>query len=221
MSPTARSRRSTTAGVTAPAVPGPSYADTTGEVGRRYWYGVASLSSADGAHGPVSEPVDSASTAAAGAVEIRVDAGDVVKPLARPWHMVGSEHLSQLFYPRNGRGVEVGQEFEQSLRIARAELGIDRVRAHGVLLDDLNLYREQDGDPIYDFTGVDRVYDRVLSLGLRPVVELSFMPRALAANPSQTVFGYRAIISPPKYYRRWGELIECPRQSPGRSLRHR
>jgi len=189
------------------AVPGPSYADTTGVAGTEYWYAVASLSSADGAHGPLSSPVRSAATKSAGSVDIRVDAGDIVKPLARPWRMLGSEHLSQLFYPSNSLGIDVGKEFAESLQIARAELGVDRVRAHGVLLDDLNVYSEPGGRPNYDFAGVDRVYDRLLSLGLRPVVELSFMPRALARDPSQTVFGYRAIVSPPKDYRRWGELI--------------
>jgi xylan 1,4-beta-xylosidase len=165
------------------------------------------LSSADGAHGPLSAPVRAASKSTAGAVDIRVDAGGVVKPLARPWRMLGSEHLSQLFYPRNDQGIDVGKEFAESFEIARAELGADRIRAHGVLLDELNVYTEGKDGPRYDFAGVDRVYDRLISLGLRPVVELSFMPRALASDPSQTVFGYRAITSPPRDYKRWGQLV--------------
>jgi xylan 1,4-beta-xylosidase len=39
------------------------------------------------------------------------------------------------------------------------------------------------------------------------VVELGFMPRDLASDPSKTVFEYGAIISPPKSYERWGELV--------------
>ena len=46
------------------------------------------------------------------------------------------------------------------------------------------------GEPVHDFTGVDAVYDRLLGLGLRPVVELSYMPRDLASDPSVTVFDY-------------------------------
>ncbi len=191
------------------AVPGPSYADTTGTPGKPVWYAVASLASADGAHGELSDSVPAASTTTASAVDIRVGARDVVKPLARPWHMVGSEHLAQLFYPRNAQGADVGAEFAESLRLANVELGVDRVRAHGVLLDDLGVYTELAGRPEYNFDGVDRVYDRLLSLGVRPVVELSFMPRALASDPAATVFAYRAIVSPPSDYGRWAGLVRA------------
>ncbi len=191
------------------AVPGPTYADTTGQAGTPYWYAIASITSADGAHGERSAPVRATSREERGAVEIRVDAQHPVKPLARPWHMVGSERLSQLLHPRDANGADVGLEFAESLRIARVELGADRVRAHGVLHDDLGCYTETDGRPCYDFASVARVYDQVLSLGLRPVVELSFMPRALASNPQATVFAYKAISSPPKDYAAWGALVRA------------
>ena len=47
----------------------------------------------------------------------------------------------------------------------------------------------------------------MLGLGLRPVVELSFMPRDLASDPGKTVFDYRAIVSPPHDWDRWEELV--------------
>ena len=50
---------------------------------------------------------------------------------------------------------------------------------------------------MHDFGGVDRVYDHIRSLGLYPV-EISFMPHDLASDPTQTVFEYDAIISPPR-----------------------
>jgi xylan 1,4-beta-xylosidase len=189
------------------AVPGPSYADTTGRPGVAAWYAVASLTSADGAHGPLSPGVRAKAASSPGAVDVTVHAGEVLRPLARPWHMVGSEHLTQLFYGRDDRGVDVGEEFAQAFRIAHDELGINRVRAHGILLDELSVYSEPNGKPAYTFDGVDRVYDRLLALGLRPVVELSFMPRALARDPTATVFDYRAIISPPKDWGRWHGLV--------------
>lgn len=189
------------------AVPGPSYADTTGRPGVEYAYAVASLSSADGSHGPRSSPVRAAAALVAGPVTVDVDAGSVIGPLARPWRMLGAEHLSQLFYGPNEHGVPVGAEFADALRLAQEELGVDRIRAHGILLDELGVYSEPDGVPHFDFTGVDRVYDRLLQLGVRPVVELSFMPRALARDPNATVFDYRAIVSPPKSWERWGQLV--------------
>jgi xylan 1,4-beta-xylosidase len=190
------------------AVPGPSYADTTGRPGIEYWYSVASLSSADGSHGPGSIPVLAAATAVAGTIDVEVDAGMVMGRLARPWRMLGAEHLSQLFYGPNEHGVAVGAEFADALRLAREELGVDRIRAHGILLDDLGVYTEPKGVPHFDFAGVDRVYDRLLELGVRPVVELSFMPGALARDPNATVFAYRAIVSPPKSWERWRQLID-------------
>lgn len=191
------------------AVPGPIYADTTGSPGVRAWYAVASLASADGAHGSLSAPVRAASTSVAGSIEIQVSVGTVTGRLSRPWHMVGSEHLALLFYPANPQGIDVGREFGDAFRLAHGELGVDRVRAHGILLDELGVYSEPDGQPQYDFKGVDRVYDRLLSLGLRPVVELSFMPRALASDPAAMVFEYGAIISPPKDWRRWRGLVSA------------
>ena len=60
---------------------------------------------------------------------------------------------------------------------------------------------------MHDFSGIDRVYDHIRGLGLYPVVELSFMPYDLASDPDQTVFEYRAIVSPPKDWQRWYDLI--------------
>ncbi len=81
------------------------------------------------------------------------------------------------------------------------------VRAHAILHDDLGVYREVDGQPEHDFSGIDRIYDRLLDLGLRPVVEVSYMPRDLASDPHKTVFHYGAIVSPPKDWDRWERLV--------------
>jgi xylan 1,4-beta-xylosidase len=62
---------------------------------------------------------------------------------------------------------------------------------------------------VHDSSGVDRVYDQLMETGLRPVVELSFMPRDLARDPGKTVFAYGAIISPPRDWDRWADLA-CP-----------
>ncbi|MGH3102812.1 MAG: GH39 family glycosyl hydrolase, partial [Gaiellaceae bacterium] len=117
-----------------------------------------------------------------------------------------SEHVSQLFYEESTGGRPIGEEFDAALRLAHAELGADRVRAHAILHDELGVYREEGGEPRYDFGGIDRAYDRLLELGIRPVVELSFMPRNLAADPEATIFEYRGIVSPPRDWERWGEL---------------
>lgn len=45
-----------------------------------------------------------------------------------------------------------------------------------------------------------------MSIGMKQIVELSFMPSALASG-DMTVFHYRANVTPPKDYQQWGELI--------------
>jgi xylan 1,4-beta-xylosidase len=198
------------------AVPHPPYADTTGEIGRTYHYAVTSLADVD-VSGPLSGPVAAASTeapvgvspgAGEATVTVSADAARSTGPLHRPWKpMIGSEHLSHLLCTDTTGGRPIGAELAEALRIAATELGVESVRAHAILCDDLGVYREVDGSPAYDFSRIDQVYDQVLRLGLRPVVELSFMPRDLARDPAATVFAYRAIISPPRDWDRWAELV--------------
>ncbi len=185
-------------------VPGCVYADTTAGAGQQAWYSVAALAVPDGAPGPRSEPVQAEPPAAAAAkVEVTVNAGVPTGPLRRPWRTVGSEHLSLLLRGVDQRGFDVGAELAQAFAIARSELGAERVRAHGIFLDELGVYR----NGALDFTGVDRVYDKLRQLGLRPLVELSFMPRDLAADPSATIFHYGGIVSPPRDWAEWRRLV--------------
>ena len=121
--------------------------------------------------------------------------------------MIGSEHLSHMLSTDTTGGRVVGEELTSALKAAHDELGVSHVRAHAILGDDLGVYREVDGEPVHDFTGVDRVYDHLRSIGMYPVVELSFMPHDLASDPSTTVFEYGAIVSPPKDWQRWHDLI--------------
>ncbi len=124
--------------------------------------------------------------------------------------MIGSEHLSHALSRDTTGGQVVGEELSSALRAAHDELGVTHVRAHHILGDDLGVYTEDDeGFPVHDFSGVDRVYDHIRSLGLYPVVEVSFMPRDLAADPDQTVFEYAAVISPPKDWERWHALVRA------------
>jgi len=189
------------------AVPGPVYCDTTGRPGERAWYAVATLVSAEGAPGELSEPVEATpGTEAAAPISAVVRADREAARLDQVWHLIGSEHVSQLLYEERTGGYPIGEDFAEALRLARFELGAERVRAHAILHDELRVYREEDGEAVYDFSGIERVYDRLLETGLYPVVELSFMPRDLASDPDASVFEYRGIISPPHDWDRWGEL---------------
>ena len=192
------------------AVPGAPYVDTTGEPGRTYCYAIASL--ADVALvGPLSAAVPAASSepgASTPGIVIDIDAGAPGQRLDRPWaSMIGSERLSQLLCTDLTGGRVIGDELREALRRLHDEIGIGSVRAHAIFHDDTAVYGEIDGRPVHDFTVVDQIYDLVLGLGLRPVVEIGFMPTELARDPERTVFDYRAVISPPKDWTRWRALV--------------
>jgi xylan 1,4-beta-xylosidase len=179
------------------AVPGPWLCDTTGERGAGVWYAVASIAAVEQEPGDLSAPVQATPHATGrGEVVARVSLENAGR-LEPVWHMLGSEHLSQVFYD------EIGPDFEHALQRAREELGAETVRAHAILHDENGVVRD---DGSFEFTRVLAIYERVLELGLRPIVELSFMPAALARDPDATVFEYRGIISPPRDWERWGEL---------------
>ena len=123
--------------------------------------------------------------------------------------LINSEHLSYMFKGDVDSHLKAGggglRSENKGLHDA---LGIRYVRAHGILSDDLGVYREDSsGKPVYNWAGVDKLYDMLLTDGLKPFVELSFMPAALAKVPTQTVFAYKAITSPPKDYAKWGNLV--------------
>ena len=180
--------------------PGPAYADTTGRPGLEAFYAIAAVAAEEDGPGALSEPVAATPQAElAVPLQARIDAAGSGGRLDRVWRMIGSERLSQLFEPEG-----VGEEFAEALRLARDELGAERVRAHAIFHDDLGVFQP---DGAHDFSAIDRGYDRVLELGLRPVVELSFMPRELAADPSATVFEYGAGISLPADWDAWGGLV--------------
>ena len=191
------------------AVVAPPFADTGLADDTEYRYRIGAVAEAEQAVGSWSDPVAArTATGAAAPVLISVDASAVSGQLARVWRMIGAERLSQLRSDGTGPGREIATEFAEALRLARADLGSTMVRAHAILHDDNAVVRRDAAGALqFDFTRVDAIYDQVLGLGLRPVVELSFMPAALARDADQTVFTYRGIISPPADWAEWRQLV--------------
>ncbi|MFF4766640.1 glycoside hydrolase [Streptomyces sp. NPDC001255] len=192
------------------AVPHPPYADTLVEPGRAYHYKVASWTD-DGA-GPLGAETVTGTPKAPGeapaAVEVAVDAAAPTSPLPRVWNrIIGAEHLSLLLWDKPGPGgSDTAAEYHEALGKVRDELGVRAVRAHGTFLPETVSVRP---DGSFDFSGLDEVYDRFLATGLKPVVELSFMPEELAKDPGYTVFDYKALVSTPTSWERWGELCHA------------
>jgi len=86
-------------------------------------------------------------------------------------------------------------------------LGLKSLRQHGLFHDDVGIYKEVNGAPVYDFSKSDQIFDFFVGLGIEPIVELAPMPRDLAADPSKTVFEWDMIVSIPKDFARWQELV--------------
>jgi xylan 1,4-beta-xylosidase len=88
--------------------------------------------------------------------------------------------------------------------------GFTYVRAHGILDDDVGVFHLDKGKPVYNFSYVDQIYDGLLARGVKPYVELSFMPSDLDSHPeaAKPLF-YHLIASPPKSYVLWDGLIKA------------
>ena len=117
----------------------------------------------------------------AAAVTLAVDAGTVVRPWNRFYEKaVAPDHANTLLCTAYGRNIQ------NALRKAHAQAGFQYVRFHGIFNDDVGVYSEDaSGAPIYDWSRLDAIYDAVVAAGMRPFVEVSFTPTALASVPAQ------------------------------------
>jgi xylan 1,4-beta-xylosidase len=98
-------------------------------------------------------------------------------------------------------------DWQQQLAYVKKECGFKYIRMHGLLTDDMGVYREDNkGKPQYNFQYIDVLYDYILSIGMKPFVELGFMPSALASG-SKTIFWWRGNVTPPKDYDKWADLM--------------
>jgi len=98
-------------------------------------------------------------------------------------------------------------DWQQQLALVQKEIGFKYIRFHGLLNDDMNVFSiSKTGQPVYNWQYIDKLYDYLLSIHLKPFVELSFMPADLASG-TKTVFWWKANVTKPKSYVQWDELI--------------
>lgn len=112
-------------------------------------------------------------------------------------HTVGSGHAA----------LALRADWQRQLKQCHDELGFEHVRFHSLLSDDMGTLICQNDKLLYSFHNIDVIFDYLLSIGMRPFVELSFMPKALASG-HQTVFYYQANITPPTDNKKWATLIQ-------------
>jgi xylan 1,4-beta-xylosidase len=152
------------------------------------------------------------SPVAYGQEQIRIDARAETTPFPHFWEQVFG----------SGRAIlSLRQSYRDDLRAVKNVTDLRAVRFHGIFLDEVGLYdpdamtqnpgqapEKVKGAGVYNFSYIDQIYDGLLAAGVRPFVELSFMPRKMAADPNQTqAFFYKPVVSPPKDYAQWDAMI--------------
>ncbi len=151
-------------------------------------------------------------------VTITVDASKPIGPLKPIWRFFGADEPNYATL-KNGK----------KLLSELGNLASDQVyfRAHNLLTTgdgtpsfkwgSTNVYTEDAaGNPIYDWTIIDEIFDAYRANGVRPLVELGFMPKAMSTHPEPyqhhwtpyTNYGeiFTGWTYPPKDYAKWGEL---------------
>ncbi len=101
-------------------------------------------------------------------------------------------------------------DVQRMLTELQHDVGFTYIKFHGILSDDMHVCaRSRDGGIVYSFVYVDRTLDFLLSIGLKPMIQLGFMPAALARNPEQKIFDSTMINSPPVSLDAWCDLVRA------------
>jgi xylan 1,4-beta-xylosidase len=131
-------------------------------------------------------------------IAVRIRAKETTGPLDHIWNCVGSDRAA----------ITMRESWRHDIDRAREEIGIKRVRFHGILNDELGVLTRypQHRDGTANFRNVAEVYDGLVDRGLAPFVELGFMPSELASGSAQFGF-YKGNITPPKSFEAWGAFI--------------
>jgi len=131
---------------------------------------------------------------------IAIDAAAPATPFPHFWdQMFGS-----------GRAIlTLRENYRNDLRAVKQVADFRYVRFHAILHDEVGVYNEDEhGNPVYNFSYVDQIYDGLLANGVKPFVEISFMPKKLAFNPDALhPFWYKQNVSPAKDMDRWDALM--------------
>ncbi|MDO1527702.1 glycosyl hydrolase [Fulvimonas sp. R45] len=136
------------------------------------------------------------------AIRVNVDAQAKGAPFPHFWErMFGSGRAA----------LALRASYRRDMRMVKQATGFAYVRAHGILDEDVGVFTLDKQDrPIYNFSYVDQIYDGLLALGVKPYIELSFMPPDLDSHPDAAKpFFYKLRASPPKSYALWDGLIEA------------
>jgi xylan 1,4-beta-xylosidase len=161
------------------------------------------------------------SAAASFPVMIRVEAGMSQGPLSPIWRFFGGDEPNYA-YMKDGRALlsELGQLAPRRVYFRTHNLLTSGDGTPALKWGSTNAYREDGhGRPVYDWTIVDRIFDTYLERGVRPYVQIGFMPQDLSTRPSPYQHSWTPMAKydeiftgwahPPKDYGRWRDLVHA------------
>jgi xylan 1,4-beta-xylosidase len=151
-------------------------------------------------------------------VYIAVDAGARQGELAHSWTYIGYDEINYTYVPEGQELLAKFMELQEQPYYIRPHHLLCTGNCHGFYKwGSTNVYLEDDqGNPVYDWTIVDLVFDTILKYRCKPFVEIGFMPQDLAdpecydaAKENWTGQLYRTAgwACPPKDYRKWHDLV--------------
>jgi xylan 1,4-beta-xylosidase len=135
-------------------------------------------------------------------IQVNVNAKDAGTPFPHFWEQTFG----------SGRAIlSLRDSYHQDIHAVKQATDFRYVRFHAIFHDEVGLFnRDASGKPFYNFSYIDQIYDGLLQQGVRPFVELSFMPKQLASDPAALhAFWYKQNVSPPKDYAEWDAMIQA------------
>ncbi|MDR2929474.1 MAG: cellulase family glycosylhydrolase [Propionibacteriaceae bacterium] len=99
-------------------------------------------------------------------------------------------------------------DYQASLAKVQSDIGFRYIRGHGLLSDDMGIFRQAESVTRYSYTYLDQMVDSFLAVGVKPFLELGFMPSGMASG-SDTVFWWKGNITPPADYDQWVRLVQA------------
>lgn len=110
-------------------------------------------------------------------------------------------------------GLALRHEYLEQLAYIQKNIGFEFIRGHGLFSEDIGIYQEYTDSSgntrvEYNFTYLDQIMDSYQRLGLKPFIELGFMPQKLGSG-SDSVFYWHGNITPPASETRWTKLVQA------------
>jgi len=152
-------------------------------------------------------------------VQIQIDAAKPSGPLKPIWRFFGADEPNYAYMKHGSELIgELGELKKDQVFFRTHSLLVTGEGTHGLKWGSTNAYTEDAaGNPVYDWKIVDRIFDTYRARGVRPYVQIGFMPQALSVKPEPyrhhwtPTAKYSDVFTgwayPPKDFAKWEELV--------------